>query len=146
MIIVAIFYNVIVTICVLGQTAIWIKKFIEYYKERQAQNNVNVMIHNNHPANNQINNTHWNHQICNNYALLVLIFILLVSILSQYVWRIKWNHWMLSSWKNLTFEEKSHLYENIEFVILCVGIPLIMYFRNEKMRKHVVDEIKNICV
>ena len=51
---------------------------------------------------------------------------------------------MLSAWKNLMFEEKAHLYENIETVLLCVGIPLIMYFRNEKMRKHVVNEIKLI--
>ena len=75
-----------------------------------------------------------------------MIFILLVFILSQFVLRFKWNHWMLSSWKNLTFEEKAHLYDNIEYVLLCVGIPLMIIFRNEKMRKHVVDEIKNICV
>ena len=144
----ATFYIVIVAICVLGQTAILIKKFIEYYKERQAQNTVTVMsmIPNNQPANNAINNVHWNHQICNNYGLLMVIFFLLVAMLSQYVWRFRWNHWMLSAWKNLMFEEKAHLYENIETVLLCVGIPLIMYFRNEKMRKHVVDEIKNICV
>ena len=129
----------------MGQTAILIKKFIEYYKERQAQNNVNVMIQNKKPANNAINNTHWNHQICNNYGLLVLIFILLVFAVSQFVWGYKWNHWMLSSWKNSTIEEKAHLYDNIEFVLFTIGIPLIIYIKNEKIRKHVVDEIKDIC-
>ena len=143
---VTIFYIVIVAICVFGQTAILIKKFIEYYKEKQAQINVNVMIQNNQPVNNVINNIHWNHQICNNYLLLFLLLLILVSMLSQFVLRSKWNHWMLSSLKNLTFEEKAHLYDNIEYVILCVVIPLIMYFRNEKMRKHVLDEIKDICV
>ena len=61
---VAIFYSFMVAICVLGQTAIFIKKFFEYYKERQAQKNVNVMIRQNNqqPANNAINNAHWNHQ------------------------------------------------------------------------------------
>ena len=146
MIIVAIFYIVILTICVLGQTAIWIKKFIEYYKERKAQNKVNIMMTQiNQPANIAINNKHWNPQICNNYGLIVLIVILFVLVLAQFVGRFKLNQ-MLSSWKNLTFEEKAHLYDNIEYVILCVVIPLIMYFRNEKMRKHVLDEIKDICV
>ena len=146
MIIVPIYYIVIVTICVLGQTAIWIKKFIEYYKERKAQNKVNIMMTQiNQPANNAINNKHWNHQICNNYGLIVLIVILFVLVLAQFVGRFKLNQ-MFSSWKNLTFEEKAHLYDNIEYVILCVVIPLIMYFRNEKMRKHVLDEIKDICV
>ena len=140
---VATFYIVIVAVCVLGQTAILIKKFIEYYKERQAQNNVNVMIHNNHPANNQINNTHWNHQICNNYGLLVLIVILLVLVLSQFVGRFRLNR--LSSWKNLTYEENAHLYDNTEFVLFTIGIPMIMYVRNEKIRKHVGDEIKDSC-
>ena len=71
-IIVAIFYIVIGTsICVLGQAAILIKKFIEYCKERKVQNNVNVMIkQNNQPINNLLNNADWNHQICNNYGLL----------------------------------------------------------------------------
>ena len=135
----------IVTICVLGQTAIWIKKFFEYYKERQVQNNANVIIQNNQPANNgPINNIHWNHQICNNCGLLVIIFLFLVCILSQYVWRFKWNHWMLVSWKNSTLEEKAHIYDNIEFIFFNVP-AIIMYFRNEKLRKHVVDEIKDIC-
>ena len=140
---VTVFYIVIVAICVFGQTAILIKKFIEYYKEKQAQINVNVMIQNNQPVNN-VNNIHWNHQICSNYLLLFLLLLILVSMLSQFVLRSKWNHWMLSSLENLTFEEKAHLYDNIEYVILCVLIPLIMYFRNEKMRKHVVNEIKLI--
>ena len=142
---VTVFYIVIVAICVFGQTAILIKKIIEYYKEKQAQINVNVMIQNNQPVNN-VNNIHWNHQICSNYLLLFLLLLILVSMLSQFVLRSKWNHWMLSSLENLTFEEKAHLYDNIEYVILCVVIPLIMYFRNEKMRKHVLDEIKDICV
>ena len=51
---------------------------------------------------------------------------------------------MLSAWKNLTFEEKAHLYDNIEYVLLCVGIPLMIIFREQKMRKHVVNEIKNV--
>ena len=147
MIIVAIFYNVIVTICVLGQTAIWIKKFIEYYKERKAQNIVNVMTtqidQSPPPANIVINNTHWNHQICNNYGLLVLIVILLVLVLSQFVGRFRLNR--LSSWKNLTYEENAHLYDNTEFVLFTIGIPMIMYVRNEKIRKHVGDEIKDSC-
>ena len=142
---ITVFYIVIVAICVFGQTAILIKKIIEYYKEKQAQINVNVMIQNNQPVNN-VNNIHWNHQICSNYLLLFLLLLILVSMLSQFVLRSKWNHWMLSSLENLTFEEKAHLYDNIEYVILCVVIPLIMYFRNEKMRKHVLDEIKDICV
>ena len=142
---VTIFYIVIVAICVFGQTAILIKKFIEYYKEKQAQINVNVMIQNNQPVNNVINNIHWNHQICNNYLLLFLLLLILVSMLSQFVLRSKWNHWMLSSLKNLTFEEKAHLYDNIEFVLFTIGIPLIIYIKNEKIRKHVVDEIKDTC-
>ena len=141
---VTIFYIVIVAICVFGQTAILIKKFIEYYKEKQAQINVNVMIQNNQPVNNVINNIHWNHQICNNYLLLFLLLLILVSMLSQFVLRSKWNHWMLSSLKNLTFEEKAHLYDNIEYVLLCVGIPLMIIFRKEKMRKHIANEIKNV--
>ena len=143
-IIVAIFYIVILTICVLGQTAIWIKKFIEYYKERKAQNKVNIMMTQiNQPANIAINNKHWNHQICNNYGLIVLIVILFVLVLAQFVGRFKLNQ-MFSSWKNLTFEEKAHLYDNIEFVLFTIGIPLIIYIKNEKIRKHVVDEIKDI--
>ena len=146
MIIVAIFYIVIVTISVLGQTAIWIKKFMEHYKERKAQNNVNVMMTkiNQPPANIAINNTHWNHQICNNYGLLVLIVILLVLCLSQVMGN-SLSYQIRSAWKNLTFEENAHLYDNIEFVIFTIGIPMIMYVRNEKMRKHVVDEIKDNC-
>ena len=144
MIIVAIFYIVILTICVLGQTAIWIKKFIEYYKERKAQNKVNVMMTQiNQPANIAINNKHWNHQICNNYGLIVLIVMLFVLVLSQFVGRFKLNQ-IFSSWKNLTFEEKAHLYDNVEFILFSIGIPLIMYIRNEKIRKHVLDEIKDI--
>ena len=138
--IVAIFYIVIVAICVLGQTAILIKKSVEYYKERKAQN----MVQTNQPAKIGINNVHWNHQICNNFSLLLLIFFLLVAILSQYLWGFRWNHWMLSAWKNLTFEEKAHLYDNIEYVLLCVGIPLMIIFRKEKMRKHIANEIKNV--
>ena len=145
MIIVAIFYIVILTICVLGQTAIWIKKFIEYYKERKAQNKVNIMMTQiNQPANNAINNKHWNHQICNNYGLIVLIIFLFLAVISQVVGRFKSNQ-MFSSWKNLTFEEKAHLYDNVEFVLFSIGIPLIIYVRNDKIRKHVADEIRDIC-
>ena len=138
---------VIVTICVLGQSSILIKKFIEHYKERQAKKNINVMIQDNHqPSNNAaVNNTHWNHQICNNYGLLALVFTFLVFALSQLVLGLKWNHWMLSLWPTLTFEEKAHIYDNMEFVALCLGIPIIMYVRNEKMRKHLIDEIRDIC-
>ena len=61
-----------------------------------------------------------------------MIFVLLVFALSQYVWRLKWNHWMLSLWPTLTFEEKAHINDNMELVLLTLGIPIIMYFRNEK--------------
>ena len=144
---VATFYIVIVAVCVLGQTAILIKKFIEYYKERKAQNIVNVMttqIDQSPPANIVINNTHWNHQICNNYGLLVLIVILLVLVL-WYFFAERFRLNRLSSWKNLTYEENAHLYDNTEFVLFTIGIPMIMYVRNEKIRKHVGDEIKDSC-
>ena len=74
----------------------------------------------------------------------MLIVILFVLVLAQFVGRFKLNQ-MFSSWKNLTFEEKAHLYDNIEFVLFTIGIPLIIYIKNEKIRKHVVDEIRDIC-
>ena len=85
-----------------------------------------------------LNNQRWNYYLCGNSAtitlLLALFLILIVSV--DFV-------------KMFFNEESAHLigifyYQFVSPFILCNGVPLIVYLSNDKLYKHVKNEILDI--
>ena len=139
----AIFYVVLIIICVSGKVAILLKKFNENRKD-----NIQVLPidpHNHvsptppivdpplNPNNNcGMNNQRWNHYLCGNSGTITLLLALFLIILSHYIL----NWWILDQ-LTLNNEESAQLIGIFYQFIFCNGIPLIVYLTNEKLYKHV---------
>ena len=80
-----------------------------------------------------MNNQRWNHYLCGNSGtitlLLALFLILIVSVFLI---------------QRLLNEESAHLIGIFYQLILCNFIPLMVYLTNEKLYKHVKNEILNV--
>ena len=125
------FYIVLITICMYGQTAISIIKCKENCKDEEVANVQNAMNQNNQ----QINNQRWNHLLCSNFGIITIV---LVLFLTKYI--INW--WILTHFKLNKVETIQFSYSFQTFVY-CVVIPLAIYARNEKLYKHVKNEISD---
>ena len=120
------FYVVLIIICVSGKATILFKKFNENRKDKmQAATIVDPSL----------NNQRWNYYLCGNSAtitlLLALFLILIVSV---------------NLVKRFFNEESAHLIGIFYQFILCDGIPLIVYLTNDKLYKHVKNEILNVLL
>ena len=125
------FYVILIIICVSGKAAILFKKFNENRKDKIQATPI---------FDPSLNNQRWNYYLCGNSAtitlLLALFLILIVSV--DFV-------------KMFFNEESAHLigifyYQFVSPFILCNGVPLIVYLSNDKLYKHVKNEILDILL
>ena len=126
---------VVITICTCGQTAILVKKCKEYQKDEEVENTQKAINQNNL----EINNQRWNHLLCSNSGIMTLILLLFFVLISKYIQ----NWWILSYFK-LNKVEMFHMFSIFDTFIYCVGIPLTIYARNDKLYKHVKNEILDL--
>ena len=130
------FYVVLIIVCVSGKAAILFKKFNENRKDK-----IQVLLINQHKpptapnVDPSLNNQRWNYYLCGNSAtislLLALFLILIVS---------------FKLIKRFFNEESAHLIGIFYQFILCNGIPLIVYLTNDKLYKHVKNEVLNVLL
>ena len=126
---------VVITICTCGQTAILVKKCKEYHKDEEIENTQKAINQNNL----EINNQRWNHLLCSNSGIMTIILLLFFVLISKYIQ----NWWILSYFK-LNKVEMFHMFSIFDTFIYCVGIPLTIYARNDKLYKHVKNEILDL--
>ena len=124
-----------------GKAAILFKKFNENLKDKMKV----LPLKQHKPTTAPIfdssrNNQRWNYYLCGNSAtitlLLALFLILIVSV---------------NLVKRFFNEESAHLigifyYQFVSPFILCNGVPLIVYLSNDKLYKHVKNEILDILL
>ena len=124
-----------------GKAAILFKKFNENRKDK-----IQVLLINQHKpptapnVDPSLNNQRWNYYLCGNSAtislLLALFLILIVSV---------------NLVKRFFNEESAHMigifyYQYITPFMLCNAVPLIVYLTNDKLYKHVKNEILDILL
>ena len=126
---------VVITICTCGQTAILVKKCKEYHKDEEVENTQKAINQNNL----EINNQRWNQLLCSNSGIMTIILLLFFVLISKYIQ----NWWILSYFK-LKKVEMFHMFSIFDTFIYCVGIPLTIYARNDKLYKHVKNEILDL--
>ena len=126
---------VVITICTCGQTAILVKKCKEYHKDEEVENTQKAINQNNL----EINNQRWNHLLCSNSGIMTIILLLFFVLISKYIQ----NWWILSYFK-FNKVEMFHMFSIFDTFIYCVGIPLTIYARNDKLYKHVKNEILDL--
>ena len=126
------FYIVLITICMCGQTAISIRKCKERRKDEGVANVQNVIK----PKNPAINNQRWNHVLCSNSGTITIVLVLFSAlILDLFLSKYIQNWWNLNKVETIQFSYRVHTF------VLCIGIPLAVYAINEKLYKHVKSEI-----
>lgn len=147
--VIPVFYIVLLTLCVTGQTAIWIKKFSDFRRDKKLQGVIGTIIKTDntlllstttHPNTFKFNNQKVNYYICSvsdYFLLMIVMFLLMLS-------KIFLNDFVLNS-SRLNIEEKSHFVDSFDHLILNVVIPLTIYVKNDKLFKHVKNEILNNC-
>ena len=128
---------VVITICTCGQTAILVKKCKEYHKDEEVENTQKAINQNNL----EINNQRWNQLLCSNSGIMTIILLLFFVLISKYIQ----NWWILSYFK-LNKVEMFHMFSIFDTFIYCVGIPLTIYARNDKLYKHVKTEISDLLL
>ena len=119
-----------------GKAAILFKKFNENLKDKMKVLPLNQHKPTTAPIfDSSRNNQRWNYYLCGNSAtitlLLALFLILIVSV---------------NLVKRFFNEESAHLIGIFYQFILCNGIPLIVYLTNDKLYKHVKNEILNVLI
>ena len=124
-----------------GKAAILFKKFNENRKDKIQV--LPITQHKPPTAPNvdpSLNNQRWNYYLCGNSAtitlLLALFLILIVSV---------------NLVKRFFNEESAHMigifyYQYITPFMLCNAVPLIVYLTNDKLYKHVKNEILDILL
>ena len=91
-----------------------------------------------HPNNNNcgMNTQRWNHYLCGYSGTLSLLFALFLLVASNYTL----NWWILPQ-LTLNKEASAQLIGIFNQFIYCNGIPLVIYLTNDKLYKHVKNEI-----
>ena len=117
-----------------GQTAISIRKCIEHYKDKGVRN-VQQAINENNQA---INNQRWNHFLCSNSGTTTITMIILIDLfLLRFILNWFSDHLELNRVETLQFRYMFYT------IMYCVVIPIATYARNEKLYKHVKNEISD---
>ena len=126
-----------------GQTAIFIKKFINYRKnhlqialifQNQLQENNNSDAQNPRSLR---NNQRWNDNVCS----ILEYFLLIISIFLMFLLHNKkFMKRFVFVGLNLNELEELQLKNSYNQLILNVFIPIIMYAKNKKLFKHVKTE------
>ena len=114
---------------------ILVKKCKEYHKDEEVENTQKAINQNNL----EINNQRWNQLLCSNSGIMTIILLLFFVLISKYIQ----NWWILSYFK-LNKVEMFHMFSIFDTFIYCVGIPLTIYARNDKLYKHVKNEILDL--
>ena len=127
-----------ITICVCGQTACFIKRIINQRKNHiqitLSKQNHTQKNNNSVPTNKIIrhNSQRWNdntYSITGNFLIIICILVIIFS--HNYVYR----------WPNLNEEEKMQLKYNYSQLIFNVFIPIGFIMKNKKLFKHLKTEI-----
>ena len=141
---VPIIYIVLISIGVSGKAAILFKKFnmnrkhnMQVVPKAGPENRVSPKPANPNPPvrpNNScgLNTNRWNHYTCDysgTITLLIALFLIFVS------------HHIFMYQLKLTQEESAHLMGILQQFILCNGIPMIAYLKNDKLYKHIKTEL-----
>ena len=118
-----------------GQTAISIRKCIEHNKDE----GVTIVQQNAINENNQaINNQRWNHFLCSNSGTTTITMIILIDLfLLRFILNWFSDHLDLNKVEKLQFRYMFYT------IMYCVVIPIVTYARNEKLYKHVKNEISD---
>ena len=126
-VILPVFYYCLIIICTCGQTAIFIKKRIEHKNDPIPPNQIDM------------NNQQWNNYICSNLYLIFLI-ISLITVLKAF----RFISIIISNDSGLSEEDLIQLKSQSLQFILSVFVPLFMYVKNDKLLKHVKNEILDL--
>ena len=86
-----------------------------------------------------MNNQQWNNYICSNLYLIFLI-ILLITVLMAF----RFISIIISNDSGLSEEDLIQLKSQSLQFILSVFVPLFMYVKNDKLLKHVKNEILDL--
>ena len=118
-----------------GQTAISIRKCKEHCKDEDVANVQNARNQNNQAINNQ----RWNHFLCSNSGTTTITMIILIDLfLLRFILNWFSDHLELNRVETLQFRYMFYT------IMYCVVIPIATYARNEKLYKHVKNEISDI--
>ena len=120
------------SICLIAQTAIFLKKKFELRRDRFAVGNIKYEEKKNNT--NCMNIQKWNPAICNTpqYISLIFVVVFVINFASGN---------LLLKWSNLNSNEKSLMATNIFQLILNLGIPLALYAKNKSIFQHLIHEI-----
>ena len=127
-----IFYICLVSICVIGQISILIKKHNELKIDRIAGYNVCE------EDKTFLNTRKWNEYVCSTTGTFLMLLVIFSITLTKYI-----LDYVLADYLNS--DEKLLLNHNLVEIILNVVIPLYVYVKNKKLHKHVKQEILNMC-
>ena len=74
--------------------------------------------------------------MCGNSGTITLLLALFIILVSNYI-----RNWWILDQLTLNKEEAEHLFGIFDQFIYCNGIPLIVYLTNDKLYKHVKNEV-----
>ena len=117
-----------------SQTAISIMKCKEHCKDERVTNVQNLI----NKKNQSINNQRWNHFLCSNSGTTIITMIILIDLfLLRFILNWFSGHLDLNRVETLQFRYMFYT------IMYCVVIPIVTYARNEKLYKHVKNEISD---
>ena len=117
-----------------SQTAISIMKCKEHCKDERVTNVQNLI----NKKNQSINNQRWNHFLCSNSGTTTITMIILIDLfLLRFILNWFSDHLELNRVETLQFRYMFYT------IMYCIVIPIATYARNEKLYKHVKNEISD---
>ena len=124
----------LVSVCIIGQISILHKKFNERRLDGIAVGNKN----NGNKEKTFLNTQKWNQYLCSTTGTFLMLLVIFAITLTKYI-----LDYVLADYLNS--DEKLLLNHNLVEIILNVVLPLYMYVKNDKLFKHVRQEISNMC-
>ena len=119
----------LLSICIIAQVAIFLKKQDEHRRDRFVVANVE-----NQNTNNFMNNQEWNLLICTSPQTVFFVFMILILHMFSRIIELKW----LPDFNSF---EKSLLVTSIYQIIINAVVPLYMYGKNMSMFRHLIHDI-----
>ena len=117
------------SICIIAQIAIFLKKQDEHRRDRFVVANVEKQN-----TNNFMNNQEWNLLICTSPQTVFFVFMILILHMFSRIIELKW----LPDFNSF---EKSLLVTSIYQIIINAVFPLYMYGKNMSMFRHLIHDI-----